>query len=173
MSAQRLTGYALMSAAVLAYFSRPWSCGLALSKFNPDDPVPYSHFDYHGAGFIFAWFAALLFAAPTLWLASRIFLNAAKIRVLGRAQDVKSTVASVLIAVGLGVPMYSQLSYLIGLPTSIAMPVLISSLAWLIVVEVGRTAAVEGKLLDKGAVRIAAGLALLVTVPKLALFGFA
>lgn len=69
--------------------------------------------------------------------------------------------------------MHSQLSYLIGLPTSITAPVLISSLAWLLVVELGRTAALDGNLLDRGAVRVAAGLAVLVTVPKLALIGFA
>ena len=30
-----------MGAAVLAYFARPWSCGLALSLFDPAVPVPY------------------------------------------------------------------------------------------------------------------------------------
>jgi len=171
---KRTTGYALMGAAVLAYFSRPWSCGLVLSRFSPEDPVPYANFDYHGWGVIFAWLMALLFAAPVLWLASRLFLSGdTKLRVFGHARDTRATIISVLIALGIGAPMHSQLSYLVGLPTSITAPVLISSLAWLLVVELGRTAAVEGNLLGKGAVRVAAGLAVLVTVPKLALIGFA
>jgi len=73
----------------------------------------------------------------------------------------------------MGAPMLSQLSYLIRLPISITTPVLISSIAWLLLVEVGRTAAVEGNLLGKGAVRVAAAVALLVTVPKLVLIGVA
>ncbi len=64
-----------MVAAVLAYFSPLWSCGLALSQFTPEDPVPYSHLDYRGWGVIFAWLAALLFAVPVLWLASKVFLS--------------------------------------------------------------------------------------------------
>lgn len=173
-AAKRPTAYVLMSAAVLVYFSRPWSCGLVLSRFSPEDPVPYSNFDFHGWGVIFAWLMALLFAAPVFWLASKLFLRGGtKLRVFGQARDTRSTIASVLIALGIGAPMHSQLSYLIGLPTSITAPVLISSLAWLLVVELGRTAAVEGNLLGKGAVRVAAGLAVLVTVPKLALIGFA
>jgi hypothetical protein len=155
---------------VLAYFSRPWSCGLALSQFNPEDPVPYSHFDYHGFGVIFAWLAALLFAVPVLWLALKVFLRGpTKIGVFGRARHTKATLVSIAIALGLGAPMLSQLFYLIGLPISITTPVLISSLAWLLVVEMGRTAAVEGNSLGKGAVRVAAAVALLVTVPKVAL----
>ena len=69
--------------------------------------------------------------------------------------------------------MHFQLSYLISLPTNITMPVTISSIAWLLVVEVGRMAAVEDCLLDKRVVRVATCLAVLVTVPKLALWGFA
>lgn len=171
---KRTTGYALMGAAALAYFSRPWSCGFVLSRFSSEDPVPYSHFDYHGWGVIFAWLMALLFAAPVLWLAAKLFLRGrTKLRMFGAAQDAKTTLVSVLIAVGIGFPMHSQLSYLIGLPATITTPILISSLAWLLVVELGRTAAVEGNLLGKSAVRIAAGLAALMTVPKLALIGLA
>jgi hypothetical protein len=170
---QRTTRYGLLGAAVLVYFSRPWSCELALSQFNPENPVSYSHFDYHGWGVIFAWLAALLFAVPVLWLASKVFLRGSgKLGVFGRARHTKATLVSVAIALGLGAPMHSQLSYLIGLPISITTPVLISSLAWLLVVEMGRTAAVEGDLLDKGAVRVAGAVALLVTVPKLALIGY-
>lgn len=172
--AKRTIGYALMSAAVLAYFSRPWSCGLVLSRFSREDPVPYAHFDYHGWGVIFAWLMALLFAAPILWLASKIFLTGGtKLRMFGRARNAKTTIVSILIALGISTPMHSQLSYLIGLPTSITAPVLISSLAWLLVVELGRTAAVGSDLLGKGAVRLATGLAVLIAVPKLALVGFA
>ena len=161
-----------MCAAVLAYFSRPWSCGLALSQFTPEDSVSYAHFDYHGWGVIFAWLTALLFAAPVLWLASKVFLSGApNFRVFGRARDTKVTVLSIVVALGLGLPMHSQLSYLIGLPISITMPVVTSSLAWLLVVEVGRTAAVEAALLDRRVTLVAMAVAFLVTAPKLALAG--
>jgi hypothetical protein len=158
----------------MAYFSRPSSCGLVLSRFTPTDAVPYSHFDYHGIGVMSAWLLALLFAVPILWLASKSFLSGAStLRIFGQARDTKATLFSVLIALGIGAPMHSQISYLIGLPTSVTAPVLISSIVWLLVVELCRTAAVEGDLLDKRAVRVAAGLAVLVTVPKLALIGVA
>ena len=62
-----------MGATVLAYFSRPWSCGYALSQFTPEDPVPYARFDYHGMGVVSAWLAALIFAAPVLWHRSRFW----------------------------------------------------------------------------------------------------
>jgi hypothetical protein len=171
---KRTTGYVLMGAAVLAYFSRPWSCFLVLARFTPEDPVPYSHFDYHGWLVFFAWLMALLFAAPVLWLASKIYMSGGtKLRLFGRAGDAKTTIASILIALGIGAPMHSQLLYLVALPTSITAPILISSVTWLLAVELGRTAAVEGHVLDKGAVGFAAGLAVFVTVPKLALIGFA
>lgn len=161
-----------MGAAVLAYLARPWSCGFALSQFDPADPVPYSHFDYHGMGVISAWVVAAVFAAPVLWLAAKVFLGGrAKLGMFARAQDTRVTALSVAVAIGLGAPMHSQLAYLIGLPLSLATPVLISSLAWLLVVEVGRSAAVKGNLLSKGGVRLAVGIALLATVPKLALLG--
>jgi hypothetical protein len=136
--------------------------------------VPYSHFDYHGFGVISAWLLALLFAAPVLWLASKLFLSGGpKVRMFGQARDARATIVSLLIALGIGAPMHSQLSYLIGLPTSITAPVVISSIAWLLVIEVGRTAAVEHDLLSKGAVQVATALAVLGTVPKLALIGVA
>jgi hypothetical protein len=125
-------------------------------------------------GVMFAWFAALLFAIPILWLASNVFLNrAANFGVLGRGEDTKTTVVSVLIALALGAPMHSQLSYLIALPISMSTPVLVSSLVCFLAVEIARTAAVEGNLLSKHAVRVAAVVALLVTIPKFALIGFA
>ena len=103
-----------------------------------------------------------------------MFLDrAANFGVFGWGPDTKANVLSVLIALALGAPMHSQLSYLIGLPIGVSAPVLVSSLVWLLVVEIGRTAAVEGNLLGKGAVRVAVAVALLVTVPKLALIGFA
>lgn len=159
---------------MLAYFSRPWSCGVTLSQFTPEDPVPYARFDYHAWGVTFAWLASLVLALPVLWLASKVFLSGrAKFGLFGRARHTKATLLSVAIALGMGAPMLSQLSYLIRLPISITTPVLISSIAWLLLVEVGRTAAVEGNLLGKGAVRVAAAVALLVTVPKLVLIGVA
>jgi hypothetical protein len=171
---QRTTGYALLGAALLAYFSRPWSCVLALSKFDSGNPVPYSHFDYHGFVVMFAWLAALLFAAPVLWLASKVFLTGStKFGMFGRARSTKVTIWSAAIALSLGAPMQSQLSYLIGLPINIATPVLISSLVWLLMVEIARTAAVEGDMLSEGAARIAAAIAVLVTLPKLTFLGFA
>ena len=173
-AALRTTGYAIMGTAVVAYFSRPWSCSLVLSQFTPRDPVPYSHFDYHGWGVMLAWLASLLFAAPVLWLASKVFLSGVvKFRILGRARNAETTVRSGLIALGLGAPMYSQLAYLGGLPVSVTTPIWVTSLAWLLVVEVGRTAAVEGNLLEDGAVRVAAALAFLISLPKLALIWFA
>ena len=172
--AKQKTGHVLLAATVLAYFSRPWSCGFALSQFTPEDAVPYSHFDYHGWGVIFAWVAALLFAVPVLWLASKVFLNrTALFGVFGRGPDAKTTLISVLIALALGAPMHIQLSYIIGLPMSVSAPVVVSSLFWLLMVEIGRTAVVRGDLLNRGAVRVAAVVAVLVTVPKLALIGFA
>ena len=167
------TGYALMVAAVLAYVARPWSCDLVLRRFSPEDPLPYAHFDNHGLGAMLAWLMALLFAAPILWLAAKLFLsNGTKLHVFGHAREARITILSILIAFGIALPMHSQLSYLVGLPTSITAPIFISSLAWLLVVELGRTAAVEGNSLDKYAVRIAVGLAVVVAVPKLALIGF-
>ncbi len=172
--AKQEMGYVLMGATALAYFSRPLSCGVVLSRFTPDDQVPYSNFDYHGWGVMFAWLLALLFAAPILWLASKVYMSGGTtFRLFGRADDAKTTIASVLIALGIGAPMHSQLAYLYALPTGIAAPVLVSSFSWLLVVELGRTAAVDGRLLDKRTVCIAAGLALLIAVPKLALLGYA
>lgn len=170
--AHRATGLALMGAAVLAYFSRPWSCGWVLAQFTPRDDVPYARFDYHGWGVIAAWLAALVFAPPMLWLASKIFLRrGVTVGMFGRGPNRRATILSVLIALALAVPMQSQLSYLIDLPIAVAAPVLVSCVVWLLVVEIGRTAAVRGPP-DKGVARVAAALALLVIVPKVALIVF-
>jgi hypothetical protein len=116
----------------------------------------------------------LIFAAPIFWLAKEVFLGeAAGFRIFGRSRDAKTTVASILIALAIGAPMHSQLSYLIGLPTSVTASVTVSSLIWLLMVEIGRTAAVEGRLLGKRGVRVATVVALLVAVPKVALIGYA
>ena len=134
----------------------------------------YSRFDYHGMGTMLAWLVALLWAGPVLWLASKIFLgDAGKVGLFGRASNGKATVSSLAIAFGFAVPMHSQLSYLIGLPLGVAMPVWISSLAWLVVVEAARTAAVDGNLLAKNEARASAAMAALITLPKLTLVGFA
>ena len=172
--AQSKTAFVLMTATVVAYFSRPWSCGYVLSQFSRHDAVPYAKFDYHGWGVIFAWLAALVFAPPILWLASKIFLSRqASFGILGRGRDTKTTTYSILVALGLGAPMHSQLSYLVGLPTRLTLPILASSLAWLLLVEIGRTAAVRGDVLNKVAGRTAAAIALLISLPKFALIGFA
>jgi hypothetical protein len=161
-----------MGATALAYLARPWSCTYALSRFTAEAAVPYAYFDYHGIGVLFAWLAALIFAAPILGLAREVFLDrTAAIRIFGRGPDAKTTVASILIALAIAAPMHSQLSYLLGLPISVSAPVVVSSLAWLLMVEIGRTAAVEGRPLSKRAIRLAVVVALLVTVPKLALIG--
>ncbi|MDD3797880.1 MAG: hypothetical protein PHE36_01740 [Novosphingobium sp.] len=168
---KRTTGYALLGATVLAYFSRPWSCWFVLSRFSPEDPVPYSHFDYHGYIFTFACLIALLFAAPILWLASKLFLSGdIEFRLFAWARDFRATIVSVLIALGIGAPMLPQVLYLFGLPIGITAPIWLSSLAWLLVVELGRTAAVSGNRLSKGGVYVAAVLAVTVSVAKLALF---
>ena len=172
--APRGTGYALMGATVLAYLSRPWSCTSVLSQFTPEDAVSYARFDYHGVGVILAWLAALIFAAPMLWLAREVFLErGATFRIFGRGPNAKSTLVSILVALAIGAPMHSQLTYLIGLPIDVTPPVIVSSLIWLLMTEIGRTAAVEGQPLSKRAIRVAVVLALLVTVPKLALTGYA
>ena len=169
----RTTGYVLSGAAVLAYFSRPWFCGYALSQFTYSDAVPYAHFDRHGLLVIFAWLSALIFAGPMLWLASRVFLNRVRFGVFGRGPDTKTTLLSVLVALALGAPTHAQLAYLIRLPISVAAPVLASSLVWLLIVEIGRTAAVNSDLLGQGVGRVAIAVALLVTAPKLVLIGLA
>jgi hypothetical protein len=167
---QRTTAYALWAAAVLAYFSRPFSCGLVISKFQPDDPLSYAHFDNHGWLMLFAWLTTLIFAVPVLWLASIVFLKGStKFEVFGWGPNRKVSLLSVAMALGLGTPMLSQLLYLGGLPISVTMPVLISSLVWLLVVEIGRTAAMKGDVLSKAAACIAAAVAFL---PKLAFIGF-
>lgn len=108
-----------------------------------------------------------------LWLASRIFVKrAAAVGVFGRGPNRKTTIVSVLIALALGAPMYSQLAYLVGLPLRVATPVLLSSLAWLVLVEIARTAAVRNPPLSKVVVSLAAAIALLITLPKLALIIF-
>lgn len=164
----RSVGYALIGAAVLAYFARPLSCGLSLSLFSPFDPVPYARFDYHGVGVMSAWASALIFAGPVLWLATKVFLNGeASLRVFGRAQNVRWTALSVVVALALGAPMFSQIAYLNGLPISVAAPVAISSVAWMLIVEVGRTVAVEHQLLSPLGVVVAMATAFLAAVPKL------
>ena len=85
----------------------------------------------------------------------------------------EAVIVSVLIAAALGAPMHSQLSYLIGLPMTVAAPVRVRSLAWLLLVEIGRAAAVHGDLLNRRAVYVAAVVAILITVPKVLLIGFA
>ena len=164
---QRMTGIALMALTIVVYFSRPWSLGNALSQFRPDDPVPYARFDYHGWGVMFSWLVALVFAAPMLGLAAKVFLSpAARLGVLGRGPDTKTTILSAAIALGLGAPMLAQISYLEALPLNVSAAVLTSSLAWLLVVEIGRTAAVRNPQLGKAVVSVAAVLAVLVTIPK-------
>jgi hypothetical protein len=117
---------------------------------------------------------ALLFAPPTIWLAAKVFLRVEGMPgFFGRARDTRTTLLSLLIAFGIGAPMYSQLCYLMGLPADITAPVTISSLAWFALVELGRTAAVKGDLLEKNVIRLAAGLAILATVPKLVFIGMA
>jgi hypothetical protein len=80
---------------------------------------------------------------------------------------------SILVALALGAPMYSQMCYLVGLPISVAAPVVLSSIVWLLVVEIARTTAVRGGFVDKAFVGIAIAVASLVTIPKLALIGYA
>lgn len=168
------TGYVLLAAVVLAYFARPWSCDVVLSRFSPTDDVPYAYFDYHGFGVLIAWMSTVIFLAPTLWLASKILLHPkATVGLFARARDTKATILSVLIASGLGLPLYSQLGYLMNLPIGLTTPVWVSSLAWLLVVELARSTAIRGNILDRTAVRIAGAFALLVALSKLGLIGLA
>ena len=162
-----------MGATVLAYFARPWSCAAALSGFTPEDPVPYARFDYHGVGVLSGLVAALIFAAPLFWLAREVFLRGASaFRIFGKGPDLRTTILSVVIALAIGAPMHSQVAYLIGLPIVVSAPVVVSSLIWLLLVEVGRTAALQARPLNARAIRVAVVLALLVAVPKLALLAY-
>jgi len=171
-SAKQTAAYALLGTVVLAYFARPWSCGFALSQYTTEDPVTYANFDYHGLVVSFAWLSALLFAAPLFWLAAKICLNApSKPKMFGRARDAKSTIVSLLIALGIGMPMFAQFAYLAGLPFDVNWPVWVSALAWLLIVEMFRTAAVTGGSLGKGGVRLAAAVAAITTLPKLIIIG--
>jgi hypothetical protein len=158
--------YALVVATVAAYLARPWSCVFTIKRFSSDDPLPYARFDYHGMGAMFACAAALIFAAPMLWIVTEIVLHpTTRLGILGRGRDARTTLLSVVLALALGLPTFSQLGYLIGLPIGVAMPVLLSSVAWLLVVEMIRTAGVQ-RCLSGNIIRTTAVVALLTFLPK-------
>ena len=161
--AGRRTGRVAMAVVVLAWLARPWSCIYVISQFSRADPVPYAGFDAHGYGATLAMLVTLVFGAPVLWLASRVVLDRrARFGVFGRGRSVTTTVVSVLVALAIGAPLEPQLAALIDLPFHLSVVVLATSLVWLLVVEVVRTAVVEGDLLGRGAKRLAIAVAVLV-----------
>jgi hypothetical protein len=165
-------GFALMPAAVAAYLARPWSCGAALSRAAEGAGEPYGYFDPHGFIVLTGWFTALIFAAPVLWLAAKLFLERpVTLGLFGRGRDRKATLLSLMVALGIGAPAYAQLAYLLALPIRDSAPVLASSLAWLLIVEIARTAAARGGI-EKSVAWVAGGVAVVTMVPKLALFGY-
>jgi hypothetical protein len=161
-------GALLTLLTAFVYVSRPWSCTRALGGFGERDPVPYAQFDGHGVIVLTAWLLALVFAIPLLHLAQRVFMHGnARPTLFAQADDPRVTKTSVIISLFIGAPMYSQVAYLLALPLSITKPVLISSIAWLLVVELGRSAAVRNPdVLRKRGVRAVALLAGLIAVPK-------
>ena len=168
-AAKRGTAYTLIVTTALAYIARPWSCaygfGYSMAAVNQN---PYAFYDLDDSTVTFwAWIGALVFSFPTLWLGSRLFLTSTSgFGIFGRAKDRRTTVLSILVALPIGAPTALQLSYLIKVPTSALSPVGASSLAWLLLVEIGRTAAVRDQNLDRKVVNGSATLALLVLVPK-------
>lgn len=161
-----LLGVMLMLVLV---FVRAWSCSHVLGKFAPTDPVDYAMFDRHGIGAITGWFSALLFAPPMMYLSARI---------LGPEQrepcalGPRQVAVSVLVAIVFALPTWSQSSYLIGLPVRLTGEIVVTSIAWAVLV--GGFLAVWLKRKDAGSVSpsvrvMALGTAILIAVPKLLL----
>lgn len=168
-SSQHLIGWTFFAVTVLAYVARPLSCGYI--EWGTAELGLYERGDRHGFVSAAGLLTALFFAAPTFWIAYRIFLNrAVRFGVLGRGQNIKTTIISVVVATALAAPTSAQFIYL-GLPMPASAPALISALVWLLVMEFGRTAALDVYRGDPGErvpleISLAMGVALLTGFPK-------
>lgn len=159
----------------VAYFARPWSCGRALGRFSPQDNVPYANFDYHGFGTMTGWLLALAFSPLIFWLARHIIAVAHSEAELG-APRLQAPVAlgSLLVALAIGAPTFSQIAYLVGLPIAVTKPVIVSMLVWAALV-----AAFWAMLIRRKDAQHVVGeikgrallLAALITVPKVLIVG--
>ena len=150
-------------------FARAWSCGHVLGKFSSTDTVSYAMFDRHGIGAITGWFAALLFAPPMMYISARIL---GPDRHEPRALGPRQVAVSVLVAIVFALPTWAQSSYLIGLPAELTGEIVVTSIAWAVLV--GGFLAVWLRRKDAGHVSpsiraITLGTATLIAVPKLRL----
>lgn len=112
---------------VTAYLARPWSCMATLQLEVPPPDDPYHSVDPHGFGVLGAIVIALLLMGPVLWLLlQRRPVDVAPGRPFGR-------MAAVMVAIA--TPMLLQITYL-DLPFAWCWPIVVTSIAWAVVVLV-------------------------------------
>lgn len=113
----RPSRYIIRSMAVVAYLSRPWSCGVVLGGI-PFEGSPHSRLDYHGMGLLLAW-ATTLILSPLAWIL--IKRGSEQLPSLSSV-DAGSAGVVFVILLFLGTPLFSQFAYLSALPLALCGP---------------------------------------------------
>jgi hypothetical protein len=175
MISGRLGRAAALMVGAVAYFIRPWSCSLALERFSPQDQVPYANFDSHGFVAMSGWLLAFAFSPLIFWLAWRVTAVAVS-KEESHAAPLQTRVAlgSLLVALAIGAPTFTQITYLAGLPVAVAEPVIVSAFAWAALVAAFWVMFVRRKDAQHVAEAIkgrALLLAALIAVPKILIVG--
>lgn len=175
MVARRFGRIAVLMVGAVAYFARPWSCGRALGRFSPQDNVPYANFDYHGFGAMTGWLLALAFSPVIFWLARHIIAVAHNEVEFGSPRlQAQVALGSLLVALTIGAPTFTQIAYLVGLPLAVTKPVIVSALAWAVLVAAFWAALIRRKDAQHVVGKVkgrALLLAALITVPKVLIVG--
>ena len=135
----RLWRYIIRFIAVVAYLSRPWSCGVVLGSI-PLEGSPHSRFDNHGVVLLLAW-ATTLILSPVAWIL--IKRGSERLPDLGSI-DVGSAAIVLVVLLFLGTPLFSQFAYLNNLPLALSWPVFASSVAWLAIASYLAVSAAAG-----------------------------
>lgn len=117
------------------YGWRALSCSLALGRFSTVDPVPYARFDYHGMLGMAGFATALVFAGPIAWLGWQVLLGRTEPANAGVAQRAGRGAAPAALIVAF--PSAAQVIYLVHLPVPIVEPIILSAIAWGMVVALG------------------------------------